>query len=76
MTLVPLLLALAAPPSPTAAPQPAAAVDTVPSVLHPSDGGLTADRVAARSLVDAPDVALRTAELEAAAARVDQARTN
>jgi outer membrane protein TolC len=76
MHMLPILWALAAPPSPTTAPQPAVTIDTVPSVLHPTDGGLTADRVAARALVDAPDVALRTAELEAAAARVDQARTN
>ena len=51
-----------------------APVDDVVSVLHPTDGGLTAERVAARALVDAPDVRLRVAELETAAARVDQAR--
>ncbi len=73
--LLSLALALAAPPSPEQA-QPASAVpvDTVPSVLHPTDGGLTAQRVAQRALIDAPDVDLRAAELEAAAARVDEAR--
>lgn len=74
MHCVPLLLALVAPPPAT--PQPSVTEDAVPSVLRPTDGGLTADRVAARALVEAPDVALRTAELEVAAARVDAARTN
>ena len=72
-----LLLALAGPPSPavvTAAPPPPQ--DTIPSVLHPVDGGLTAQRIAERALLDAPDVQLRTAELEAAASRVDEARAN
>ncbi len=75
ITALALALALAAPPSPAqAVPVRSAPVDTVPSVLHPTDGGLTADRVAQRALYDAPDVALRTAEVEAAAARVDEAR--
>ena len=61
-----LVLALAGAPVDT--------IDNVPSVLHPTDGGLTAERVAARAQLDAPDVELRAAELEVAAARVDQAR--
>ncbi len=42
--------------------------------LEPRDGGLTAQAVGERALLDAPDVEVRQAELEMAAARVDEAR--
>ncbi len=77
MTSMLLFVALAgaAPPSPaTVAPGRLDAIDGGPTILRPTDGGLTAARVAERALIDAPDVELRSAELEAAAARVDQAR--
>ncbi|MEM6289853.1 MAG: TolC family protein [Myxococcota bacterium] len=79
MTASLLFVALvgAAPPAPASvAPRPLDVVDEGPSILRPTDGGLTAARVAERALIDAPDVQLRIAELEAAAARVDQARAS
>ncbi|MCA9663320.1 MAG: TolC family protein, partial [Myxococcales bacterium] len=68
------------PPSIAAGPAPADEVpeyeDPLVEALAPVKGGLTSDDVARHALKSAPTIGVRTAELQQAAARVDQTMVN